>query len=279
MNKLAILIPNYNGAKFILNTIGFYKSFFPSSQIIVVDDSSTDNSVEILKSLDIILIQKNSNGGFASSVNVGLNYLLKTDFKYILVSNSDVVLTHNSSDEIKKSISLFECNSKLGVLGFIESDINNVKTRIGSDISGFLFCLTLEVVKNIGFLDERFFMYGEEQDYFRRVLRGNFEILQTNIYVGHSVEGSGKSKLRNSWLSIRNSIFLEAKDFNLFQTLKKIAVLFLLINKIYKPKAVNDPSLNRIYRPGIFLGNIFLISAIFWNIFAIFKPRTSFNEP
>lgn len=279
MNKLAIIIPNYNGAKFILNTISFYKSFFPSSKIIVVDDASTDNSVEILKNADITLIPKKFNGGFASSVNVGFNFLIKSDFKYILVSNSDVVLDLNSSNEIKKSISLFECNPKLGVLGFIESNTVDTKTRTGSDISGFLFCLTLDVVKNIGFLDERFFMYGEEQDYFRRVINGNFDILQTNIHVGHSVEGSGKSKLKNSWLSIRNSIFLEAKDFNLFQTLKKIVILFLLINKIYKPKAVNDPSLNRIYRPGILLGNIFLISAIFWNIFAIFKPRTSFNEP
>lgn len=279
MSTLAILIPNYNGSKFIGKTIESFKQGFPQATIIVIDDVSTDNSIEVLKTQQVKLLIREKNGGFAAAVNTGLKYILENNFKIILVSNSDIEIDLDISANVVRSLEEFKQKSQVGILGYLENAVHENKVRHGADISGFLFALKRNVIEKIGYLDERFFMYGEEQDYFRRAIKAGFEIVQTEIKVGHLVEGSGRSKLKNSWLAIRNSIFLEAKNYNLTSTLKKTAALFLIINKIYRPKSANDPSLIRVLRPGIILGNIFLLSAIFWNVFKLTTSRIHKYEP
>jgi hypothetical protein len=122
-------------------------------------------------------------------------------------------------------------------------------------------------------------MYGEEQDYFRRIEDAGFAIQQTEIRVRHLAEGSGGSKLRNSSLDIRNSPYLETKRLALWSTCRKAGVLFLLINRLYRPQAVEDPSLRRVLRPGIVLGNLFLFFAISWNAIKLLKIITHENQP
>jgi GT2 family glycosyltransferase len=129
----------------------------------------------------------------------------------------------------------------------------------------------LDTIQAVGYLDESFFMYGEEQDYFRRVLAAGLVIRQTEIRVKHLAEGSGSSKLRNSWLAIRNSLYLETKRAALWGICRKAGVLFLLINRLYRPRAGEDPSLQRVLRPGIILGNLFLFLAICWNAVKLLK--------
>ena len=116
----AILIPNYNGAYFIKETVDAFRNAFPEWLIVVVDDGSTDNSVGILSPLDITLLCKKKNGGFASGVNLGLKHLISQNTKFILVSNSDVML----SSEVGHSIELLSKdiikNGGNSIIGFIE---------------------------------------------------------------------------------------------------------------------------------------------------------------
>lgn len=279
MSSLAILIPNYNGSKFIGKTIENFRQGFPLATIIVVDDVSTDNSIEVLKTQQVKLLIREKNGGFAAAVNTGFKYILENNFNIILISNSDIEIDTDMSASVVRSLDVFNQKSQVGILGYLENSVHATKIRHGADISGFFFAMKKNVIEKIGYLDERFFMYGEEQDYFRRAIKAGFEIFQTEIKVGHLVEGSGKSKLKNSWLAIRNSIFLEAKNYNMTLVLKKIASLFLIINKIYRPKSSNDPSLIRVLRPGIVLGNVFLVSAIFWNVYKLITSRIHKYEP
>ena len=46
MNKLSIVIPAYNEEEGIVETLKQLISSFPDSEIIVVDDGSTDSTVE-----------------------------------------------------------------------------------------------------------------------------------------------------------------------------------------------------------------------------------------
>ena len=96
--KFAIIVPNYN------NDHGIEKSFlrkciesilnqtYKNFELIIIDDMSTDTSIETIKSyIDdrIVLIQnsrKRFNGG---SRNVGIEYALKKDFDYITFLDSD----------------------------------------------------------------------------------------------------------------------------------------------------------------------------------------------
>lgn len=93
-NKYAIIIPNYNNAKWLEKCIGSvlsqtYKNF----KLIIVDDLSTDNSINVIESFKddrIILIKnrrKRYNGG---SRNAGIDYALDNlDFDYFAFLDSD----------------------------------------------------------------------------------------------------------------------------------------------------------------------------------------------
>ena len=263
--KFSIIIPNYNGEAFIENVVKKLLDGFINVEIVVVDDASTDKSVEIIKSIKnnkVYLIQKSDNGGFASAVNRGLQHCKERGVKFVIVANSDIDVMPGNFPDIVKSFCEFEQKS-VGVLGFLESGDKTYKEN--ENISGFLFALRLSVIDKVGYLDETFYMYGEEQDFFRRVISCGYKIKQTGVKIKHNSEMSGNCSSNNSWLSIRNSIYLEVKRKSWTLIIRKIVVLFLLINRIYRVKNREDNSLIRITRPGIVKGNIYLFKAIIWN--------------
>jgi GT2 family glycosyltransferase len=263
--SLAILIPNYNGAAFIVDAVNRFSKGFPGILIIVVDDASPDDSVTKLSSTSAKIIVREKNGGFAAAVNTGLEYLVGAGVDYVLIANSDVVVDEAKCAAIAAAINSPTLTQQTAVLGFLEESAKQNSINQGRNISGFLFALHIDTVKDVGFFDENFYMYGEEQDYFRRIEDAGFRIQQTEIRVQHLAEGSGGGKLRNSWLAIRNSLYLETKRLDLWATCKKAGVLFLIINRLYRPKGGEDPSLRRVLRPGIILGNLFLFLALNWN--------------
>ena len=99
-NKYVVIIPNCNNGKWLNKCLDSvlnqtYKNF----KLIVVDDLSTDNSIDIIKSYKddrVILLQnkrKRYNGG---SRNVGIDYALeKLDFDYFCFLDSDDWWKHN----------------------------------------------------------------------------------------------------------------------------------------------------------------------------------------
>ena len=91
--KLSIVIINYNTAHFINQTINaVYKSSLNLNyEIIVVDNNSTDDSVELLKKTfsDIRLVENSKNYGFAKAVNIAVDYS-KGD--HILLLNPDTII-------------------------------------------------------------------------------------------------------------------------------------------------------------------------------------------
>lgn len=279
MRSLAILIPNYNGAAFIVDTVYRFSKGFPGVLVTVVDDASPDDSVARLSATSARVIVREKNGGFAAAVNTGLKFFAEAGIDYVLVANSDVVVDEGKCAAIAAAIDSPTLAPNTAVLGFLEESVKNSATYQGSNISGFLFALHMNTVKAVGYFDESFYMYGEEQDYFRRIEDAGFAIQQTEIRVRHLSEGSGGSKLRNSWLAIRNSLYLETKRLALWSTCRKAGVLFLMINRLYRPQAREDPSLRRVLLPGIVLGNLFLFFAISWNAIKLLKIITHENQP
>lgn len=267
--KISILIPNFNGEKFIMETIRLLTVGFPNLDIIVVDDFSTDNSVKLLASEGFEVVQRAVNGGFAASVNTGLKYLKSEGVHFALVCNSDLV---PSADECANILNAFEklfIDPAVGVIGFLERHDPKPTSRDSSDISGFLFWIKIDILNEVGFLDERFYMYGEETDFFRRVVTKGYKILQSGFQISHAAEKSGKSKIMNSWYAIRNCIFLEIKNNDPKKALKKTTALLFIMFRLLGDK--DDPSTKRIRRPGFIIGPLMLVGAIFWNIYQVIK--------
>src|SRR5690606_27756094 len=85
----SIVIPNYNGEKYIIECIDkIYDQIKCKRDIIVVDNNSSDQSVKLIKEKypEITLITNHKNLGFADAVNIGIKY---SDTEFVILLNND----------------------------------------------------------------------------------------------------------------------------------------------------------------------------------------------
>lgn len=70
------------------------RSAGPADRIIVVDNTSTDGSADLISGryCQVVLIENDSNPGLAEGTNVGIRYLLEQEFDLILLLITDAVL-------------------------------------------------------------------------------------------------------------------------------------------------------------------------------------------
>ena len=119
-NKIfEIIIVNYNSSFWLKKTLdSLYKYYVPFSKhnviITVVDNDSSDNSIEILEKEfhQINLIKSNKNLGFSAGNNLALR---KSTADYIMLLNSDTEFTEKSKN-IDMLIDMLENNNQLGMI-------------------------------------------------------------------------------------------------------------------------------------------------------------------
>ena len=92
--KASVIIVNYNNATFLGNCIdSILNQSYKDIEIIVVDDKSKDNSVEILKKyknkINLIRNIKQTSYGSYNQINSCHKGFLKSKGKYILLLDSD----------------------------------------------------------------------------------------------------------------------------------------------------------------------------------------------
>ena len=99
-----VIIVTFNGERWIKDTIhSIYKSNY-SCRIVVIDNGSSDNTLEILSGFnEIKLIDNDLNLGFGQANNIGIEYSQKNNADYVFLLNQDAKLEENTiSDLIKK---------------------------------------------------------------------------------------------------------------------------------------------------------------------------------
>lgn len=117
--NISIVIPNYNGEGLLrqnlprlIGEISRYKK--GEVEIIVVDDSSKDSSLEVLSNFEVKVVRNEKNLGFSSTVNKGVKAAkgaIKSKFsdfqiKTIAYKNQFIFVWHNATD-IKLRIAHF----------------------------------------------------------------------------------------------------------------------------------------------------------------------------
>jgi len=126
--SLSVIIPAYNEADYIEETLTKVKEFlannFISSEIIVVDDGSSDNTAEKVSALAsenkaIRLIKNEKNKGKGASVREGM---LAAKLDYVLFSDADL---STPIDEVLKFFDYFEygCDVVIGSRALHESQL------------------------------------------------------------------------------------------------------------------------------------------------------------
>lgn len=106
---IGCVVLNYNDADTTLDLLKRIEPMEIIDQIVLVDNKSTDNSLERLKEQEsnkVHVVCAKKNGGYGSGNNVGIEYLRKNySCDYIIIANPDVIFDESV---IKKMINEFD---------------------------------------------------------------------------------------------------------------------------------------------------------------------------
>lgn len=114
MKKTAVITINYNSSTEIKTYVKQIKEYKIIDKIIIVDNASTDNSLELLEQIKndkTVIIKSLENLGYAKGNNLGVKNL-NDKFDYIIISNSDIAIEENA---IESCINFLENNSEVAI--------------------------------------------------------------------------------------------------------------------------------------------------------------------
>jgi len=204
-SRVAVVIVTYNSAK----VLGACLASLPDdvSEVVVADNNSRDNTVEIAKSMSARVVQLGRNAGYAAGINAGIEAL--GDHDHVLVINPDARLRpgaipmlvrafdnprvaiaaprlENPDGSLQPSLrrpptvlrawaeALVGGNraGRLGTLGeLITSPLRYSAAGPAAWATGGVLMISATAIRALGPWDETFLLYGEETDFALRARR------------------------------------------------------------------------------------------------------------
>lgn len=266
-SMVVVVVLNWNrGEDTVCCLESLYRQSYTNYSVVVVDNASTDDSrvriwqwasnqvslsesrFQLTKSSlcdgellpinrgDFILVNAESNGGYAAGNNIGINLGASSSAKYIWLLNNDTELHRDALAEL---IAAADDDDRIGMCGSLLIDyrereiiqaVGGVKfnlfrasgRQIGNGnhlsegqkeitlptyVAGASLLARTEMVREIGLLEERYFLYYEEIDWARRASRWDIGVATKSI-VYHKEGGTigtrtsgGRSKLSQYYLA------------------------------------------------------------------------------
>lgn len=233
-NSVGAVVVNYNGAGVIERCVMSLVRNPSVSEVVVVDNDSSDTSVEDLRQslltvdteASVEIVEANANLGYGRACNLGARRL-QSDF--ILISNPDIVYETEAIDLLLEGLVV----GKLGGIGpqivnpdgsrypsvrpfpsllnaamhSLVGEIwpgNPFSKRYKVDfaqanfkdrwISGASILMPLDLFRSLGGFDHRYFMYMEDVDLCKRILRKGFELGYCDRAVALHYQGFSSSQ-------------------------------------------------------------------------------------
>lgn len=246
---IAVIILNWNGHDLLNEYLPQVVATTDSAvaDIIVADNGSTDNSVELLKTKfpEVKLLQFDTNHGFAQGYNLAIE---QTQYKYTILLNSDVA---TAPGWITPLYEYMEANSNVGacqpkLLAYKQKDAFEYAGASGGfiDRNGYPYCrgrifgtvekdhgqyddvisvfwatgaalmIRSQVYLTAGGLDKDFFAHMEEIDLCWRVLLMGYDIKVVPQSVAYHLGGGSlpASNPRKTYLNFRNNLLMLHKN-------------------------------------------------------------------
>jgi GT2 family glycosyltransferase len=242
---ISIVISNFNGRKMLRECVSsLMNQTYPNREVILVDAGSTDGSPELIEQeFQAVKLVKERKIGIGEAINIGIRK-----------SRGDLIVIDFNSDEIASRdwLSLLyaalESSSGVGAVGGIRIQYGSdyiddagckiyffgLPSKIGQGMEyenytkepyrvDFLTCMLIErkLVNRLGFVDENYFIYGEDVDYSLRVRKTGLELLcvpaavtyhKVNLSIG-SQTARQQYFLRRAQMRLVLKLFSPAKIF------------------------------------------------------------------
>ncbi len=208
--NIYIIIVTYNGIHWISKCIKSIQESTVKSQIVIIDNKSSDNTVAYIKATypQITLIGLEENLGFGKANNIGFEYTIKNNADYILLLNQDAFV---EPDMIEKLIQISVLNPEYGILSPMQLngeknafDFNfglcvqkywNYTTYQKTNFScsiypvkfvmAAIWLLPTNCIETVGGFDPIFQHYGEDCDYVNRVRFHKYNVGVCPLAIGY----------------------------------------------------------------------------------------------
>jgi len=253
----------------------FSKKWQTPFSIWLVDNNSQDQTIEAVRDKfpEVKIIASKKNLGFAGGNNLALKKTFK-NYPFLLLLNNDTLVKEKSLDKLVEffedspySIATckleypggaFQANvGRLPVFPYIFiwlSGVDDLFRKLfglpsyqernerfyqgDKDVgwvSGAVMLIKAEVLKKIGFLDDKIFMYGEDVDFCWRAKKADFKVGFTDrTSIVHIGGASFEQPKYNQWLGeFRGLIYLYEKNYGeLSSIILKIFIYFFVFLRI-----------------------------------------------
>ena len=122
-SKLLVIIVAYNAMRWLDKCIGSVLSSSVQSDIILIDNGSTDSTQDYVKEHFPMVLFKQSteNLGFGKANNIGLQYALDNGYDYVYLLNQDAWVM---PDTFEKLIKAHLNNPRFGILSPLQLQAN-----------------------------------------------------------------------------------------------------------------------------------------------------------
>jgi GT2 family glycosyltransferase len=236
--KTAVVVPNWNGRDSLGACLDSLLKQSERLEIIVVDNGSSDGSVEFIKENypRVILIQHVKNLGFTGGVNAGIKKAMELGTQYVALLNNDATTDRHW---LKNLVAFLDEHHKAGIATSKICDAEKTHLDSTGDIyttwglpyprgrgevftekydkdiwvlgaSGGASLYRIKMLEDIGLFDEDFFAYYEDVDLSFRAQLAGWKVGYAPAALAYHEIGATSSKM---------------KGFTTYQTMKNLPMV------------------------------------------------------
>ncbi len=258
MNKLVgIVIINYNSLESTIECLNSltkinYKNFF----VVIIDNQSKKEEIDNLSNMfhyKTVVLKNEKNIGFPAANNIGILKAIELNADYILLLNNDTIVEPNFLDYLVEIATKEKSIAGSLILNYYNQDIwyaggrfNKFKGtgyhvyQVNSTISetdyitGCTLLAPSVAFKEIGLLDERLFLYGEDLDFCLRCKTKGYKMLvNSKSIVYHKIGLSSRNNLGlKTYYSLRSFLISRKKHLAGIYTIFSNIYIFYLIPRL-----------------------------------------------
>ena len=291
-----VVILTHNGREHLSYSVpSILSSDCDSFHVLLIDNGSSDGSADYVREHfpEVEVHAAERNLGWAGGNNLGIRIALGRGARYVVLANDDIRVHPRW---LRAAVEVFRRECEAGVVGFhvfgamqpgrledfrkASEEWEELAWQPAKVVHGMAMAVRAEVFEDIGLIDEKYFLYGEETDFETRAGLAHYRIVETNVPVWHCSQGtSAKTPVKASWFAMRNALRGAIKNDSPAGILRTIFFMFNAGCNPWYEKGSENVCIRRL-RPGsrLFNAGLFCL-ALLWNVFHVpWTLRTKARE-